>query len=218
MSEGKREMSQEDAAEQAASSEAGVAAPLQEKGQISEGRRRFTRAGLLASPILMSVAARPVFGAPCISNMLSGNLSNPGRGQCVLGADPVFWRDQQVWPALIPPDVPEAIVKSNNPSNDTCGNCVSGGNWICGGTPFKNIFSGGDPRPMYQILCEDQDLENNPSEASAFIAAILNAGQFDYVLKPMQVIDLWNGNYVHVTDKRAFLIRTWTNGAWDGSW
>ena len=215
MSEGKQNNSRETDVDRVESEQEPMHQPLGSADKISEGRRRFAKAGLLASPILMSVASRPVLGAlgqPCISNMLSGNLSHPKRGSCVLGISPADWIDIASWPA--------PIIKGVQPSglSLTCANCIDvGDDWICGGTPFSDIFLGGDSRSMYQILCDDPNL-SAPTEESAFVAAYLNALTYDYVLSPMQVQHLWNGDYTHVSDKTAFLIRTWTQGAWDGTW
>lgn len=53
-------------------------------------RRSFTKAGI-AAPVVMTLASRPVFGAQCLSNMLSGNLSNHGhRSECAGGVSPLF--------------------------------------------------------------------------------------------------------------------------------
>ena len=194
--------------------------PLGAEEKISQGRRRFAKAGLLGPPILMSVASRPVLGAlgqPCISNMLSGNLSHPQRGSCVLGISPADWIGIASWPSPIDKGTPPMGSSLNcddcdeNPDPDVV-------SWVCGGTLFNTIFtSSDDSRPMYQILCDDPNLDA-PTQESAFVAAYLNALTYDYVLSPMQVQDLWNGDYVHVSDKTAFLIRTWTQGAWDGTW
>lgn len=59
--------------------------------EISATRRRFSRLGIGAAPIVISLVSKPVLGAQCLSNMLSGNLSDPNRGHCDLGTSPGGW-------------------------------------------------------------------------------------------------------------------------------
>lgn len=49
-------------------------------------RRRFTRLGV-GAPVLMTLASQPVFGVNCLSNGMSGNMSDPDRmrGNCQFG-------------------------------------------------------------------------------------------------------------------------------------
>lgn len=62
-------------------------------------RRRFTKAGLLGAPLIMTLNSRPVLGAyQCtVSGMLSGNLSNidPNVDQCFSQSEGV-WRSASV--------------------------------------------------------------------------------------------------------------------------
>lgn len=60
---------------------------------VSESRRRFTRIGV-GAPVILSFVSKPVLGAQCLSNMLSGNLSDPTRGTCVLGWSPGGWKNK----------------------------------------------------------------------------------------------------------------------------
>ena len=57
---------------------------------VSEQRRRWAKLGL-GAPIVMTLASRPVLAAQCLSNMMSGNLSNPDRGNCSKGWSPGGW-------------------------------------------------------------------------------------------------------------------------------
>ena len=47
-------------------------------------RRQLAKLGF-GAPVLATLASRPVFAAPCLSNMMSGNLSHPNRGNCAKG-------------------------------------------------------------------------------------------------------------------------------------
>ncbi|MBS3934991.1 MAG: hypothetical protein KGZ43_02360 [Sulfuritalea sp.] len=58
---------------------------------INPGRRRLGRAAL-AAPVVVSLASKNALaGGNCLSNMLSGNLSDPKRGQCSKGWSPGGW-------------------------------------------------------------------------------------------------------------------------------
>ena len=61
-----------------------IAASSNTRPEVDPSRRSLTRLGL-GAPVLMTLASQPVFGANCLSNALSGNLSDPDRGQCLLG-------------------------------------------------------------------------------------------------------------------------------------
>ncbi|AEF99760.1 hypothetical protein [Methylomonas methanica] len=62
------------------------------KINLDKSRRTFAKAGVVG-PVIMSVMGRPAFGAQCLSNMLSGNLSDPNRGNdCWGGMSPGFWK------------------------------------------------------------------------------------------------------------------------------
>lgn len=57
---------------------------------VSERRRRLAKFGF-GAPVLMTLASRPVLAGQCLSNMMSGNLSNPTRGNCAKGSSPGGW-------------------------------------------------------------------------------------------------------------------------------
>lgn len=57
---------------------------------IDAKRRRLAKLGV-GAPVMMSLASRPVFGGQCLSNMMSGNLSDPNRGNCTKGWSPGGW-------------------------------------------------------------------------------------------------------------------------------
>ncbi len=57
---------------------------------VNAKRRRLAKLGF-GAPVLMTLASRPVFAAQCLSNMMSGNLSQPGRGNCAKGWSPGGW-------------------------------------------------------------------------------------------------------------------------------
>ncbi len=65
--------------------ETGAQPEAQDSKAVDSSRRRFTRLGLGSAPVIMTLASQPVLGGNCLSNALSGNLSDPDRGVCVLG-------------------------------------------------------------------------------------------------------------------------------------
>ena len=53
-------------------------------------RRQLAKLGF-GAPVLATLASRPVFAGQCLSNMMSGNLSHPNRGNCSKGWSPGGW-------------------------------------------------------------------------------------------------------------------------------
>jgi len=54
-------------------------------------RRRRLAKFAVGGPVLVTLASRPAFAGKCLSNMLSGNLSDPNRGNCSKGWSPGGW-------------------------------------------------------------------------------------------------------------------------------
>lgn len=176
---------------------------------ISSSRRQFTKTGLLASPVLMSVVSRPVFGVGCLSNILSGNMSDPNRGECNLGLSPGYWKQHpEAWPIT-------AGFKSDGTVPISCNDCRpengSSATWDCvDGALFNSYFTPPDPqgRSMHELLCSEPG-----SDEFHIIAALLNAlTDPNYVLSVSQVKDLWADPTLggQITDFKAFLNSTWT--------
>ncbi len=176
---------------------------------ISSSRRQFTKTGLLASPVLMSVMSRPVFGVGCLSNVLSGNLSDPERGQCNLGLKPSYWRNHpEVWRIA-------TGVKEDGASPTSCDQCLTGDvgseTWKCtGGALFNSYFTLGPQdahnRSMYELLCTKPH-----GDKSRIITALLNAmTDSNYVLSVDQVLQLWaDPTIVAPATLKDFLNSTW---------
>lgn len=190
-------------------------AEVREEQLVSSSRRNFTKSGLLASPVVMSIVSRPVFGVGCMSNVLSGNLSDPDRGSCFLGLSPGFWKEKpEEWPSRTGLT---AGITSGGETPTSCNDCKGGvapdPEWDCtGGAKFNSHFTAGpqdaQDRSMHEILCSD-----NGSDAFHIIAALLNAlADSSYVLTVAQVKDLWvDPTYGgQIADMKAFLNDTWT--------
>jgi hypothetical protein len=179
---------------------------------VNESRRKLAKAGLLAPPVLLTVAARPAFAVPCLSNVLSGNLSSPGGGQCVLGLSPGYYKGHpEEWQGSVNGVQIKADMKQDSGGNwvypSNCQEC-QGTSWGCsGGTPFNSVFGGTDTRSMFEVICDDSG-----SDAFHIIAALLNALLVPgYVLTVEQVLKLWNGDYsAYISNMSDFLDQTWT--------
>jgi len=54
---------------------------------VDLSRRKLAKVGV-AAPVIMTLASKPVFGAQCLSERMSGNASADVRGSCALGTSP----------------------------------------------------------------------------------------------------------------------------------
>jgi|AZII01.1.fsa_nt_gi hypothetical protein len=54
---------------------------------VDQSRRKLAKIGA-AAPVIMTLASKPVFGAQCLSQMMSGNASVDVTGSCALGTSP----------------------------------------------------------------------------------------------------------------------------------
>ncbi len=176
-----------------------------------QSRRSFSRRLGVTAPVLMTLASRPAFGGNCLSNMLSGNLSDPDRGECGPGWGPSSWVDPNgtingmptisAWQAAgyhygtdpaVEPNLAPASCKDTSgqllatASQDPA--CYIGGTTLSE-TPLASCY-GAETRSMRQILLEDTG-----SPAWYCIAALLNARSpgFNYILTEDQVVGLCCG-------------------------
>lgn len=174
---------------------------------IDKKRRAFTKAGV-ATPVVLSLVSQPVFGVPCLSQMMSGNLSNPGEGSCVLGKSPRGWKNPGGFPGIdtwvaagfdYGTLIPGAGINANKCDSYT------------GGTTFAEAFGSGDSRPMREIMCESPNSVENH-----LCAALLNAAYFDdYVLSVAQVKQLYLGTFTPLTGASESEIRAYLDATWD---
>ncbi len=85
--------------------------PIRKEGElVDQGRRGFTRLGA-GAPVLMTLASQPVFGINCLSNAMSGNLSDPNRGFCIKGSSVGMVASWPTW-GMVDPDV---VILSSTP-------------------------------------------------------------------------------------------------------
>jgi len=180
-------------------------------------RRRFSKLGA-GAPVLMTVLSKPVFGAQCLSNMLSGNLSDPDRGTCVKGDSPGGWKQ------------PGGLVKGFTTldawtkagflygvltpgANAAHFNSYTGGS-TAGTAPFNSLLTVNDSTTPLRVILKLQPGSLNAGIIMAYLNAALseNAGTFKYVFTTDQVKGLVNGtiplppNYSNLHD---LLYSTW---------
>lgn len=138
-------------------------------------RRKLAKAAL-ASPILASLATRPVWGTTCsISGMQSGNTSPGTPTECEgSGCTPGYWKG-----------APEAWVINTPYSPGKC-TAFNSGNGLCKewnggfGTKFSDAFGCGPDDTMMDILQKTNQTTATKSgsyntQLNHFIAALLNA-------------------------------------------
>lgn len=195
---------------------------------INKGRRRLSRVAL-ATPVIASLASRHALAGNCLSNMLSGNLSNPDRGQCSLGSSPGGWglvggkiytfSTLEAWGAI------GFSYGSYNPSASQCQpanknkpNCYVGGTAIDAVSALNKdgVPSGTSLRVV--LLPELWPQYASWQLTRHLVCAYLNAAlsevspSFQYILTKQQVLDLAAGTLQvppGYTGLQAFLDSTW---------
>jgi len=158
--------------------------------RADDSRRRLAKAAL-ASPILATLASRPVWGTTCsISGLQSGNISNTGNTQCEgSGCTPGYWKENpQSWLINTRYDPGECKTFNNG------GSCQE---WNGGpGTKFSDAFGTGPSDSMMDILLKTEaSAATTPggfnTRLNHFVAALLNADAAPntYGATAQQVID-----------------------------
>ncbi len=175
------------------SQEENSASPVENKDS-GMSRRKFSKAGLLAAPVIYTLASKPAFGNHCsISGHLSGNLSRPNDHECG-GCTPGYWGQHPlVWPSPYEPGsctdrMTGQHCKFNSYNND--------------GTMFHDSFLGFDGslyagESMMRVIQMAGNEDSYQLGAHA-VAALLNSvrlGELVYGMTPLQVVQLFNDNY-----------------------
>lgn len=200
-----------DSSQQEGSPQTAVEMPETTQHQRGRARRKLVGFGL-GAPVILSLASRPVMGAQCLSNMMSGNLSDPDRGLCVKGNSPGGWGNSGGEVAGVKDPVAWSAIGFSLSS--TVAQITSKGLYVPGAVPssatLANVLNS-DKHPSYD--------KEAWMVARATINAYLNAlagaafgSSFQYIMTPQQVIDLSNGTipvptpYANVKD---FFHSTW---------
>jgi hypothetical protein len=191
------------------------------------GRRRFAKFAL-GTPVLMTLASRPVLaGQQCLSNMMSGNTS-PGHnpGHCMKGWSPGGWGQPggnvssfptaQAWAAIglnygtyDPTNCPDV----NNPSANKY-QCYGGGSTLANVPGVLNQNSLPSTTLLVDVLCDPTLGQLTRHLVCAYMNALLSAlgGGFTYILTTAQVLGLATGSIPlppPYTNMNTFLDSTW---------
>lgn len=173
-------------------------------------RRRFIKGAGIAAPVALTLTSPSVFGALCLSEMMSGNTSLTGTGSCDLGFSARVWGNPngkvgeqstiEAWNAIgfsygekKKTKIFEAFsIGGNNDKEDEDSNKndkEDNSDPYEKGTKFSEVFHGNsDQRSLREILGKGNRADKN------LVAVMCNAKYFkNYILTPDQVIGLCNG-------------------------
>ena len=186
-------------------------------------RRQLAKLGL-GAPVLATLASRPVFAGQCLSNMMSGNLSNPNRGNCAKGWSPGGWGQPGgnvhtystigAWTAI---GLQYGTLKPGGKANQSAD--YTGGSTIgdLPGALKKDTMAANTP---LRLVLNDLQIGNKTRH---FVTAYFNAklsglsgSTFMYILTTQQVLDMAAGIIPiplgaqgHPSDFNAFFDSTW---------
>ncbi|HLO64117.1 MAG TPA: hypothetical protein VK165_14250 [Azonexus sp.] len=187
-------------------------------GSVDAGRRKIARIGI-GAPLVLTLASRSVLADQCLSNMLSGNLSNPTRGNCEKGWSPGGWGQPGgmistystlgAWQAI---GYNYGTLKQNCNANQT--SCYTGG------TKMSNlpVWLNKDSVPGYKRVADVLNNNSAYNQTRHLICAYFNAklgelasGSYNYILTVTQVQQLASGSLVPPGGMSisAFLDSTW---------
>ncbi len=151
--------------------------------------RRNLVKGVVAAPLLMTIASRPVLakGICTPSAWVSGNLSDTSRLRECGGYSPGYWKKKtDQWPAPYQTGTCKPGGYSGN--NGTCTDYNSDG------TKFHDVFNGTQygSDTLMQVLWRTGNQDYNRL-GFHIVAALLNAASIsDYGMTTTQVIDMYN--------------------------
>lgn len=218
--------------------------PQAEVSGADLSRRKFAKAGLVAAPVIMTLASRPALGnyssdwtggggagyKCAISGLQSMNASKiDGPGSCH-GNTPGYWKNHPVWPNGCYAGTHGDKKKWYN-SDGTKFHPKFDGD-----TYKKDIYGNFKDYTMMQILWNFESANSEPnSDLKDFYelgahtsAAYLNAlaseegshgfgGDVTFGLTPQQVIDLYNLNYIGKAEGLKELFQMWNENRRDVS-
>lgn len=185
-----------------------VAPPAAIPGIESAGRRKLTKLGI-GVPVVLTVASRSVLAGQCLSNILSGNLSDPNRdSNCSKGWSPGGWGQPGgnigsysttgAWTAigLTYGTLTESSGKhGNGHSKDNQSATYTGGSTISQVPAELNKESIHATMPIRDILLDNAAYPLTRHLVAAYFNARLSevsGGSYHYILTVQQVLDLAN--------------------------
>lgn len=195
---------------------------FQSEVAVSAKRRRFAKLAF-GAPVLMTLASRPVFAGQCLSNMMSGNLSDPNRGQCETGLSPGGWGQPggkirtystvSAWTAVgLNYGTYNASCRHTNKYD-----CYQDGSTLADVPGVLNKDGLLPTKLLREVLAKDP---SSHQLTRHLVCAYLNAclselpgSSFHYILTKAQVIGLANGTTTYppaFSNLQSFLGSTWT--------
>ena len=187
---------------------------------VDQSRRKFAKVGV-AAPVIMTLASKPVFGAQCLSQMMSGNVSQQG-DSCSLGWSPGGWCNEggtvngvsisQAWSDA---GFTMGTKNCSGGSGQGNGNCTYDGTGSkVTDTPFSAPAGYPADISILEVITDPAINQELRHCLTAYLNACLseNVANFDYILTKSQVLDLCSGGtlpppYASLT---TFLDSTWT--------
>lgn len=155
------------------------------EGRKLQSRRRFVKVGLAATPVLMSVASRPVWGSGLcsLSGLMSGNASQHTH-ECTqgYGCTPGFWRNHPlVWP--------DPIVPGECSETGPSGKCQE---WNAdASTKFNEAFGCGPTKSMMWMLHQSEWSGTLEFHAIASLLNALKLPKIDFGADASEVINAY---------------------------
>lgn len=161
---------------------------------VDDKRRSFTKAGI-AAPVIMTLASRPVFGAQCMSAMMSGNLSNHEHdSECAGGMSPIALAEPRsipVWEqagfhygnistskkrVINTLESKKRQLREEKIGEDAIGQ-EQGWEKYVGGTGYNEAgFTGNEDRSLREIL---NSTDASDSDMQIYITGLLNASYYE---------------------------------------
>ncbi len=173
------------------------ASPTENSG-ADLSRRKFSKTGLLAAPLIYTLASKPAFGNHCsISGHLSGNLSKPHDHECG-GCTPGYWgQHPENWP-----DLSTVAYHPGSCTDGMAGPHCKFNSYNNDGTMFHDATYGFGgslyPGDSMMIVIQRGGNEDFYQLGAHACAALLNSivlGEETYGMTPEQVKQLFYDNY-----------------------
>lgn len=190
-------------------------------------RRRFIKSAGIAAPVVLTLTSPSVFGALCMSQMMSGNMSHVVIGNCNLGDSPGGWKTPVGKTVLNVPFVSTDKTVTVVNKVDYYAFKWAGGKGVqfvygllpkkkgssnkwsdySGGSTYADAFGTGSITSMREILNKQPG-----SDEFHLIAAILNAYHvpgYPLTVDQVKALNLSRVSPIPGMDLKTFLSKTW---------